>query len=125
MQVREPHAQAVLRLDVLDAEGNDYLVALAGEGHFPANIFAGVAMFGEDQQHCAARLDRIGDFVVERPARPDVARRDPAVEAPPFELLDDRHGGVAILADMADEQEYFSRRHAPEPFAAPIPISLA
>ena len=58
-------------------------------------------------------------------ARPDVARRDPAVEAPPFELLDDSHGGVAILADMADEQEYFSRRHAPEPFAAPIPISLA
>src|SRR5229473_2659656 len=102
MQIGKPDAQAAPRLHVLDAERDDDLAALAGDGDLAADVFALVAMLGEDQQHRPAAIER-GD---------DLQRRRP------------------VFADVADEQEVVKVRHRAKPvpqtphnpyFSAPWP----
>ena len=88
-------------------------MAFAGDGYFPPDVVACVAVLREDQQHGAASFDRINDFIVERPAGMDVARRNPAPDAAPFELIDDFESGRAVLGDMADEEEQIGGGHYP------------
>jgi hypothetical protein len=105
MQIREPNPQAASGLRVFDAERDDNLMALAGDRDLAADVFVLVAMLGEDQQHCPAGFNRLGDLVVKRLTRAHVARRDPARQATPLQLVDDFERGRPVFANMADEQE--------------------
>jgi hypothetical protein len=113
VQIGEPHPQAVARRRVLDAERYDKLAAFSSDRDLTADVIVLVAAFGEDQQHRPAAFDRVDDLVVEWPARVHVARRDPASDPTPLQLVDDFGRGRAILADMADEQKQVGPGHEP------------
>ena len=105
MQIGKPDAKAAARQRVFDAERDDQLLALAGDGDLAADVFALVALIGEDQQHRQAVIERRCDLVVERLARRDVARGDPTQHAAPLQFADDLQRRRAVFADVADEQE--------------------
>src|SRR5262249_12539686 len=78
------------------------------------NVFTLVATFREDQQHCPAGLDRLGDLVVERTARSHIARRDPARHAAPLQFVNDFKCSRPVFADMANKHEKIGVGHGPK-----------
>ena len=79
------------RLDVVDAEWNDIDPLIDRPLHFPLDLPGLVGVFGKDQNHDPARLDRIDDRFAPVRARYDVAWRHPATNRL---RLEPRHDGV-------------------------------
>ena len=113
MEIGKSDPQAAPRLRVFDAERDDELAALARDRDLAADVFVPITMLGEDQQQRPARLDRFGGLVVERLARVHVARRDPAWNAAPLQLVDYFERGQPVVPDMADEQKEIGIGHRP------------
>ena len=112
VQIGEADAKTAPRLGVFDPKRNNDLAGLAGDGDFTPDVFAFVAALGENQKHCPAGIDGVGDLVVERLSRPYVSRRDPAGYATALKLADDIQGGYTIFSDVANEQKEIWWCHA-------------
>jgi hypothetical protein len=111
MQIRESDAKTSAGQYIFNAKWNDSLVALPGEGNLATNILAVIAQIGEDQKHCPAGINCVGDLVVERPAGSNISRRNPATRTTPFQFVNDLHRGIAIFRNMADEKKAFRIGH--------------
>jgi hypothetical protein len=115
VQIGKTHPKPSLRLRVIDPERDNDLARFTGHSDLAPNIFAFVAAFRKDQEHRPAGIYSFGNLVVEWFAGPYIARRDPAAHTAPLKLGDDGFGVRSIFADVADEQKYIGRRHAPAP----------
>jgi hypothetical protein len=115
MQVGETYAQALLGLWVLDTQWDDDLAGVARERDLAPDVIAVVSAGRQDQEHCPAAFDRLGDLAFARPARDQVPCRDPTGHTAALELANDLDGCRALFASMADEEEHAGRSHTTAP----------
>jgi hypothetical protein len=127
MEARKAQGEASLWVGIFDAEWDNQFAHVAGNSNFPMDPWARVDALRKNQEHRTRIHDRVKYLLIERSARPHVARCDPRAHAKSLKFFYKARGQSSIFARMADKQGWARLVAQPSGFLlhiTPIPVPL-